>query len=87
MHQRCLEVVDMHAVRSDIHGKIVGLTVGNAWSDSPARHPNRERVGVMISPPTRSVVDVSLDEWGPAEFTSPNDECVVQQSTLSQIGN
>ena len=85
MHQRRLKIVNVDAVFGHVHAQIIGCTIADAAFDTGAGHPDRKRVGMMVPSPSRSIVQVALNERCPAKFAAPNDQCVFEQTSLLQI--
>src|SRR5262245_27313695 len=81
---RRLEVEGAHGIFDDVGAEVVGGAVGDAALDAAARHPDRKTAAVMIAAEAR-LVEVALDEYRAAEFTAPDDQCVVEHAALLQI--
>lgn len=69
----------MHFVLNGVVSIFIGSAVSVATFDSPARHPHAESVWVMIAA-------VALRGWSTSEFAAPEDECVIEESALLQVG-
>lgn len=78
-----VKVMNVNLVRDDMKTKIIGVTKCDAWLDTSSRHVDAKCLRVVIAP----VATVALDHWCPAEFTTPNDQCVIEQPAVLQITN
>lgn len=85
VEERGLEIVNVDRVADDIHAEVIGFAEGESGAGAAAGHPDGERVGVMIASPARAIVEVALDERGPAEFAPPDDEGVLEESPAFEI--
>ena len=79
-----MEIMYVNAVLGDAVGVVVRLSVSQSAFYAAPGEPSGEIPGVMIAPKVRAV-EFSLTIIGPTEFTSPNHEGVLEQSTLFQV--
>src|SRR5260370_403838 len=77
--------MDVHAVACRRETKLVSFAEGLCGLHSPAGHPQRKRIDVVIAARLSGISD--LAHRSAAEFAAPYDECVVQQTALLQIPN
>ena len=80
-----IEIANMNGVLSYIVTEIVGFAVDRTAFDAGAGHPHRVAARVMVT----SVVgfgERALAIDGAAELPSPNDEGVVEHTSLFEIG-
>ena len=82
-----LEVVDVDAVFDDVEADFIAFAVADAGFDAPAGHPEGVGVGVVVAAPFGTVGEVALDERGASEFTHPDDEGVVEETAVFEIGD
>ena len=73
----CLQVMNVHGLLGDVHSEFIGRSVLDSGLDASASHPDRIGVGMMISSPSFSVVDIVLDERCAAKFAAPDHKGVV----------
>lgn len=81
-----IQVVDVNGVADDVVTELVGFTVRDAAFHSATRHPDGKASWMMIA------AEVGLGEFalavdGASEFACPDDEGVVKQASLFQIGD
>ena len=81
-----MEVVNTDRVFHNVVAVVIGLTVTHAATNSSARHPNGETSWVMVAA-IAFVCHFPLTVDSPAEFSSPDDECLIEQAALFQVGN
>src|SRR5262245_1874608 len=65
--------------------KLVGFAETDARPNPAAGEPHSERLRMMIATQFAASVGIALDHWRPSEFTTPNDESVLQQAALVEI--
>ena len=82
MQQSRVQVMDMHLVLGGVEAEVIRLAQGQAPLHAPARHPHAEAIRMMIP-----AVIASLDHGGAAEFTAPDDESVLEEAALFQVGD
>ena len=80
MKQGGVEVVDVYRVVGNVEAKSVGLAMYVTCSYSAAGQPNRKATIVMISTVIRS-----LYHGRAPKLTTPDNQCVIEQSALLQI--
>src|SRR6202521_3832934 len=81
-----MQVADLYRVFYDLVSHLVGLAVCDSWLDAAARHPNRERPGIMVPANIFHFLTIAIFPHGrPAKFPSPDDESVLEHSTLFEI--
>src|SRR5262245_34624749 len=84
MQHRCLEVVNVHGIDHGVVGKVVGLAVAEPRPESAASHPHCETARMMVAPIIGGC-EFPLGVGGPAKFSSPDDEGVVQEAASLEI--
>ena len=80
-----VEVVHVHAVLDDVVAEVVGLAVGHALVDAGAGHQDREAARVVVA----AVVGLregALRVGRTTEFAAPDDERIIEQSALFEVG-
>ena len=82
-----LEVVDVDMVLGDVEADVVGGPVGLANLDAATRHPDGKGVRMMVPAPASAILHVTLEERGPAEFTTPDDQGLVEHATLLEVAH
>ena len=85
MHDRRLQIVWIHRITCNVKSKIVRLTVRVASLDPTTSKPASKCIWMVITTKLLFVGDLSLYEWGSAEFSRPDYQSVSQQSSLFQI--
>lgn len=85
MNHGGVKVVDMNAVFDDVVTIVIIFSVGNAWFDTTARHPDREAARVVIA--TKIIAEWTLTVVGAAKFSSPDDEGIIEHSASLKIGD
>ncbi len=76
-----VQVVHVHLVDGGFEAELVGFPVRHASLHSATSHPHRKSMMVMIT------TILIFRGWGPAKFTTPDDQRVVQQSALLEVRN
>ena len=82
VEDRRVEIMDMDGVRAGVEAEVIGFAEGQAGFYAASGQPHGEGVRVMVA----SVV-AALHHRGAAEFAAPDDERVVEQSSLFEILN
>ena len=80
MQDRGVEVGHGDFVFGDVVSEFVGLSVSGPASDSPASHPDTERVWMMIP------AIVSLGCGRPSELGGEHNQGILQQASRFEIG-
>ena len=80
VQNRGMQVGDMAAVGDGVVAEVVGGAVGLAALDAAAGEPDAEAIGVVVA------AVLALGARGPAELATPDDERLVEQPALLQIG-
>ena len=80
VEDRGVEVGDVAAVGDGVVAEVVGRAVGLAALDSAAGEPDGEAVGVVVA------AVLALGAGGPAELAAPDDQRLVEQAALLQVG-
>ena len=79
-----MEVMNVNLVLGGVVTKLVGRSVSHPGFRPTASHPHREAVRVVIAPPRFSH---HLGNGRAAELAPPDDQRVLKQPTLFEIGN
>src|ERR1041385_934251 len=79
-----LDVVHMDGVLHNVVAVIVGLADREARLDAPTCHPDREATAMMIAA-VLGRGEAALTIYGPAEFSTPDYQSVIEHSTLLQV--
>jgi hypothetical protein len=80
-----VEVVYMHAVLDDIVAEVVGLAEGRALVDARSGHQDREAARVVVTAVV-SLGEGALRVGRTTELAAPDDERIVEQATLFEVG-
>src|SRR5438045_4025488 len=80
----CVEIVHVGRVLHDVVTEVIGGTEDQPRFDAAARHPKGETARMMIASEV-ILADLALGIGGPAEFTAPDDERVVEQAAGFEI--
>src|SRR5262245_51907839 len=75
----------MNSISNRVESEFVGLADCHAGFDSPTGEPDRKGLVVMIAAEAAIRIGIAFHHRGAAEFAAPNDQGVVEQSTLLQI--
>ena len=86
LQDRGVEIPDVHRVLDDVVAKLVGGSVQRATFGSASGHPHG-KTPRMVIPAIVLFRNTALAVDGTTEFTAPNDERVVEQATLLEIGD
>src|SRR5262245_34418300 len=81
MEKGGVEVVDMNPILDDLESQLIGLAICDPGLDTAAGQPHREGIGMMIA----AVRAAALHHGSPAEFASPDHQCVVEQPALLEV--
>ena len=81
-----MPVVVMDDVLHRLVAPLVGLAVGAAPLESPAGHPLREAVGVVVASPLLRAA-VVLEHRQPPHLAPPVDDRRVEEAALLEIGD
>ena len=79
-----VKVADMHRVFNDVVTEVIGFAIDCAAFDTTTGHPHCETTGMMVA----AIIGPSqlpLTEDRAAELPSPDDESVLQQTTLFEV--
>ena len=68
--------MDVDGILGDVVTPIISLTVGNSAFYSSSRQPDRKTARMMVSPESFGITTLAID--GAAEFSTPDDESVVE---------
>ena len=79
VQDRSVQVVDMNFVLHGAKSEVIGCPVSCSTSHTSTCHPDGEAPRVMVS-----TVGV-FGSWRTTEFSAPEDECIVEHSTLFKI--
>src|SRR5690348_5123357 len=82
----CLQVVDVDTAFGNIESEIVRAAMHVSGPYASTRHPKGENPAVMVAAVGRGFRR-SLRIGRAPEFTTPDDECILEQSALFQIEN
>ena len=77
---RGVEVGDVAAVGDGVVAEVVGRAVGLAALDAAAGEPDGEAVGVVVA------AVLALGAGRPAELAAPDDQGLLEQAALLQVG-
>ena len=80
MQNRRLQVVHMHRIFRDVKTEIIRRAIDHARFNSAARHPNRERLRMMIAPLAAAERDVRFHHRRAAKFAAPDHQRVFEQA-------
>ena len=75
----------MDWVLDHVESQVVGGPMTHAGPDAATGHPNTVSLRVMISPLAPTQSRVGFDHRSATKLTTPDHQCVVQQSPLLQI--
>ena len=73
-----MKVVDRDMVLGDLVAKFVGRSPACPTFDSCPSHPEGESLDVVIP-------SASLGHWGTAEFAAPDDQGILEKSSLLEV--
>ena len=79
-----MEIVDAHGVFDDVVRKVVRLTDGDPRLDASSGQEDRETARMMIAAIVR-LGQRALRVNGPPKFASPNNEGVLEETSLLEI--
>lgn len=80
VQQRGVPIVHVHLALDGVMSKLVGRSIAETRLDAPAGQEQSETIGVVV--PTRAV---GLCVGRPSEFSTPPNQCVLEQPALLQI--
>ena len=78
-----MEIVDVHRVLLGVVAELVGGAVGDPALHAASGHPHGEGVGMVISP---KGLAGNLGDRRATKLASPDDERVVEQPALLEVG-
>ena len=76
--------MDGDGVLDHVVGIVIGPTIADAWLDAATSEPDREAAGVMIATVVR-LGQRALAVDGPSEFSSPEDQRLIEHAALTKI--
>ena len=84
VQDRCMEIVNVNGVLGDVVAVRIGRSVARAAFDTAPGHPHREAARMMVA---AKVIprQLALAIVGAAKLATPNNECVLEQTTSFQI--
>ena len=85
MKDRRVQVVYVHLVLYNIKPKIIGRAQSHAAFYAPARKPHGKRAVMVIASLAPLCIVITFNHWRPAELAAPDDERVLEHSSLRQI--
>src|SRR4051812_24020661 len=77
-----VKIVNGNGIFNSSVAEVVCCSISNASFDSPTGQPNRE-AQIMMVPAWRTFI--GLGHGRATEFTGPNNERLIEQSTLAQV--
>src|SRR3954470_2231920 len=80
-----LEIVDGDFILRDVVPEFIGGAIGDARLDSSAGHPHRKRVRMMIATDKIFVLRAIFVHRGAAKLTTPDNERIIEHSSLLKI--
>ena len=80
VQQRCVQVMYMHRVVSNVEAQFIRLPMNMSRLDSAAGQPQAEGLLVMVAAVS------SLADGRASELATPNDQRIFQQAALFEIG-
>lgn len=80
-----MKIMNMDFVLHDVETKIVSFTESNSRFETATCHPHCKRLRMMIAAKFAPSVGITLDHRSAAKFATPNDERIIQESTLLQV--
>ena len=86
MQHRRVHVVYVHRIFDDIVAVIVGSAVSDPPADTAAGHPDGKAARVVVTPVV-VLGQTALTIHRASELTAPNDESVVQEPPLLEVGD
>ena len=84
MEQCRVQIVHVNGIGDNVVTEVVGLSVNNARPDASAGEPHCEAATVMI-PTVVGRSELALTISRAAKLAAPDDQCLVQESSLFQI--
>ena len=80
-----MKIVNMYRILNHVVAVGVGLAQVAPRLDAASSHPNAETARMVV--PTEIVLpQLALAIVGPAEFTAPNHQCIIEHTALLEIG-
>src|SRR3954454_23931686 len=76
----------VHGIAHNVIAELVGLAIDRAALDAAAGHPDGETARVMIAAEAVGL-DFALAVRGAPEFAAPDDQRVVEQPALLEVGD
>ncbi len=87
MEEGGVEVMDADAAFDGTEPEFVGGTVSHAAADTGAGQPDAEAVVIVIATELGFAAIAQFDGWGSTELTAPEDEGVLEETALFEIGH
>ena len=79
--------VDVDRILRDLKTKFIGGSIFKTTFDSAASHPHRKGVGVMVASEDFAFRRTTFTERRAAEFATPDDQRLLEQTALLQVAN
>ena len=81
-----MEVTNLNGVFDRVVAKIICAAVGNPRFHTATGHPDRKATGMMIAA-SLGAFPIPLASDAASEFSAPNDQRIVEESTLLEVEN
>jgi hypothetical protein len=87
VEHRGVQIVHMYGVLDSAVAEIVGCSVSHPASNTAAGHPDGVTVVVVVATGRISFcLEWDFDGWCPPKFSTTDHESLIQQASLSQVG-
>src|SRR5690242_2211761 len=87
VEDRCLEIIDIHFISGDRETEFIRFTISDAFFDSSPGEKNGKTIRVMITAQNIAPGSSAFAERGASELAAPDDQRVIEQTTLAQVLN
>src|SRR4051812_47939078 len=81
-----MKIMYVNRIFDDVIAKFICFAIDNTGLHTAASHPNGKTTGMMV-PAIIILRQLALAIVGTSEFTAPDDQGFIEQSTLFQVGD
>jgi hypothetical protein len=85
VENRCLKVVNVDGIFDDMKAEIIGFSISESPSYSPACQPHRVRLGVVVSSERSAKRRIVFNHGRSPKLATPDDEGGIEQAAFFEV--